>query len=289
MPNIVMEGTYGKPKTSTYKPKVVKPVSKPTSYYREEPYDNSGALAEAERRRLIAEAEARRQAQAIAEAQARAAEKARLQAQTDKRQESGYMSTFNNPYATPTPGNFWNQVKTSIVPNLGSALQIAGNAFVNPNYKVPTNSFQSYSPQSSFNQGGYREEAYPFGSINPKYGFPGMGEDWGMMQSGKFGSGMLDIGNWAGSKSNPYGGGNTLDPYWLSRGVYAPLGADPNAFDPYDPAGSPYVYAEDTAIPETYGGGGGYGGGGYSSSPGYYGQNSNYGAKWYENLLQWNI
>jgi len=308
----IMDGEtykYVKPtkSTLTYKPKVVKPV-KPTSYYREEPYDNSGALAEAERRRLIAEAEARRQAQAIAEAQARAAEKARLQAQTDKRQASGYMQVGGGTYLNPT--DMWNSYKTAQTKaqaSFGGNWESLKPAYANAGFNInnilrsvlgyaPLESWQNpnsrggttYSPGYS---GGYAGQTANMPNYNVNVA-PGWAEDWNMSNMGtianRFGGGQLDRANWGGSINNPYGG-TELDPYWLSRGVYAPLGADPNSFDPYDPAGSPYVYAEDTVIPETYGGGGGYGGGGYSFSPGYYGQNSNYGAKWYENLLQWNI
>ena len=267
MPNIVMEGYYSAPKYSlpSFKHEPPKPKT-----WQQQPtntgwYDYERRQAE---QRAQAQAQAARAAELnrIAAAQALALQQRRQQQATQSR---------------TSLTNFWNKTKTSIVPDIGNAFQIAGNAFVNPNYKVPTNAWQTYTPPTSgggFNEGGYREESSDaFGSINPKYGFPGYAEDWGMATAGQFGSGMLDIGNWGKGV-----------PSWEE--VLAK--ATPWTSNQYDIAGSPYWQPEPQEyIPSGYNGygGGGYGGGSYSSKPGYYGQSSNYGNKWYENLLQWNI
>jgi hypothetical protein len=272
-----MDGDYYRPtyKVPTYRP--------PTTYkktytprYREEPYDNSGAMRAAEQARLLREAAARQAAQEAIRRQQEAVRQAQLQKQAaiDRAAQAQQSRTSLN--------SFWNKVNTTIVPDIGSAFQVAGNAFVNPNYKVPANTWQTYTRPTSgggFNDGGYREEpSDAFGSINPTYGFPGYAEDWGMAQSGRYGSGMLDIGNWGRGV-----------PTWEEVLKFA----DPNSFNPYDIAGHPLDHVVDTVIPETYYpdyGYDGYGGGSYSSKPGYYGSgNSNYGKNYYENLLQWNI
>ena len=287
----VMDGEYYRPtyKVPTYRP--------PTTYkktytpqYREEPYDNSGAMRAAEQARLIREAQVRQAQQEAAQRQAQIDELNRIAAEnlkkatitknispsqqdwmnmsnpmsptygippvTQKTQTNyAYLNTLN-PFATPvpTPRN-----RQAYIPSYAETINPFSPYYRNPNMPLPSaNNFLNYN-------------------MNPVYGY---GEDWGMMQSGaianRFGGGQLDRANWGRGV-----------PSWDEVLRYA----DPNAHDPYDVAGNPYFTAEDMPIEDYYGGGyGGYGGGGsYSSKPGYYGQSSNYGNRYYENLLQWNI
>ena len=313
-----MDGEYYRPtyKVPTYRP--------PTTYkktyapqYREEPYDNSGAMRAAEQARLIREAQQRQAAQLAAQRQAEAVAFAQKQAAIAKAQQSRislgggtYLNPedmWNNYKAAQAKGqaNFGNNWQTlqpayqNAISPMGSALGNAWNnisqGLVNANLAVTnplrqafgfpvTESWQRPGAQTGTTyfpgyQGGYPGARANFPNYNVNVA-PGAAEDWGMMQSGaianRFGGGQLDRANWGRGV-----------PTWEEVLRYA----DPNAHDPYDVAGNPYFTAQDMPIEDYYGDGyGGYGGGGsYSSKPGYYGQSSNYGNRYYENLLQWNI
>ena len=281
----VMDGEYYRPtyKVPTYRP------PKPKTYapqYREEPYDNSGAMRAAEQARLIREAQQRQAAQLAAQRQAEmqrlAAEQ--RQAAIDRAAQSRQSLQAYNPMATPQlkagSNGFWNNISqgfasaTLAVTNpLRQALGFPmTESWQRPGAQTGTTYFPGY-------QGGYPGARANFPNYNVNVA-PGAAEDWGMMQSGaianRFGGGQLDRANWGRGV-----------PTWEEVLRYA----DPNAHDPYDVAGNPYFTAQDMPIEDYYGDGyGGYGGGGnYSSKPGYYGQSSNYGNRYYENLLQWNI
>jgi hypothetical protein len=281
----------GYPAKKPYAPTVKPVVKKTTQYYQEQPYDNSGALAEEERRRLLAAAEARRQTQIK---QALARDQRRGNVQVGGGANAGDIKSAWNQYTGLINKN-WNLAKNALAPvgnSMSNAWQGISQGLVNMNLNItnplrqafgfPTvESWQrpgaqtgtTYFPGYSGGWGGQRAN-FPNYNVNVA---PGWGEDWGMGNAGtianRFGGGQLDRANWGKGV-----------PSWDEVLKYA----DPNAFDPYDIAGNPYVTAQD--IPGG-GGGGGYGGyGGYSSSPGYYGNGGQYsGAKWYENLLQWNI
>jgi hypothetical protein len=148
-----------------------------------------------------------------------------------------------------------------------------------PGVGTPRHTYNDYDRAGNYEGGNYPwlQQGY-----YDAYQQPGWGEDWGMMQSGaianRFGGGQLDRANWGRGV-----------PTWEEVLRYA----DPNAPNQYDIAGFPHDkgWRQDQPIEDYYGDGyGGYGGGGnYSSKPGYYGQSSNYGNRYYENLLQWNI
>jgi hypothetical protein len=284
-----MDGEYYRPtyKVPTYRP--------PTTYkktyapqYREEPYDNSGAMRAAEQARLIREAQQRQAAQLAAQRQAEmqrlAAEQ--RQAAIDRAAQSRQSLQAYNPMATPQPkagsNGFWNNISQGLV-NANLAVtnplrQAFGfpvtESWQRPGAQTGTTYFPGY-------QGGYPGARANFPNYNVNVA-PGAAEDWGMMQSGaianRFGGGQLDRANWGRGV-----------PTWEEVLRYA----DPNAPNQYDIAGFPHDkgWRQDQPIEDYYGDGyGGYGGGGsYSSKPGYYGQSSNYGNRYYENLLQWNI
>jgi len=306
MPNIVMEGYYSAPK---YTPKTYTPP-KPKTYtpqYREEPYDNSGAYDAAKRAQLIRDAQVEQARQLAIQKHAEAVAFAQKQAAIDKAQQSrtsrwGGLSDDDmknawNSYTGAT-GQNWNTVKSAI-PLMGSALGNAWNKVVqnrnNANFEMTNlmNSIFGWQTMESWQRPGAQtgttyypgyQGGYPGARANfPNYNVnvaPGAAEDWGMTQMGNtanmMASGWQDQANWGRGV-----------PTWEEVLRYA----DPNAHDPYDVAGNPYFTAQDMPIEDYYGDGyGGYGGGGnYSSKPGYYGQSSNYGNRYYENLLQWNI
>ena len=285
----VMDGEYYRPtyKVPTYRP--------PTTYkktytpqYREEPYDNTGAMRAAEQARLIREAQQRQAAQLAAQRQAEMQRLAAQQRQAaiDRAAQSRQSLQAYNPMATPQPkagsNSFWNNISQGLA-NASLAVtnplrQAFGfpmtESWQRPGVGTPRHTYNDYDRAGNYEGGNYPWLKQGYYDANTQ---PGWAEDWGMMQSGaianRFGGGQLDRANWGRGV-----------PSWDEVLKYA----DPNAHDPYDVAGNPYFTAEDMPIEDYYGGG--YGGGGsYSSKPGYYGQSSNYGNRYYENLLQWNI
>jgi hypothetical protein len=305
MPNITMEGYYGKPtyKPPTYKPPTYKPLQK--SYYREEPYDNSGAMKAAEQARLLREAQVRQAAQLAAQRQAEALRLAQQQKQAaiDRAAQSrislgggGTINDVRNAWNSYTGliDNNWGIVKNAMTPawnQIASTWKPISEGLKNAYYGITGSKFPvgygepgtTYYPGYT---GGYPGAwaSYPNQNMQDPRLRAGYGEDWGMAQMGNtanmMASGWQDQANWGRGV-----------PTWEEVLKFA----DPNSFNPYDIAGHPLDHVVDTVIPETYypdygyDGYGGYGGGSYSSKPGYYGQNTSYGNRWYENLLQWNI
>lgn len=257
----VMDGEYYKPtyKVPTYRPPTTyKPTIKPqfsNMFNQERPYDKTHYFYnrlnnDSEREKLIREAQVRQVAQEAIRRQQEAVRQLQLQKQDAIDRAAQSRASINN-YWNDTPDTLrQSYLSTGVKPGGGS---------------LP-----------SFNQGGYREEPYPAsGMLNKRRGVPV--NDWNMMSS-DWSKMYTDMANWGRGV-----------PSWEE--VLAK--ADPNSHNPWDIAGNPYYTPEDQPIPDSYypgyGDYGGYGGGSYSSKPGYYGQSSNYGNRWYENLLQWNI
>lgn len=300
----VMDGDYYRPtyKVPTYRP--------PTTYkktytprYREEPYDNSGAMRAAEQARLLREAAARQAAQEAIRRQQEAVRQAQLQKQAaiDRAAQSrislgggGTINDVRNAWNSYTGliDNNWGIVKNAMTPawnQIASTWKPISEGLKNAYYGITGSKFPvgygepgtTYYPGYT---GGYPGAwaSYPNQNMQDPRLRAGYGEDWGMAQMGNtanmMASGWEDQANWGRGV-----------PTWEEVLKYA----DPNSHNPYDIAGSPYYTPEDTYIPETYypegDGYGDYGGGSYSSKPGYYGNSTNYGNRYYENLLQWNI
>lgn len=293
-------------KAPTYKapPKYVTPKTSYAPQYREEPYDNTGAMRAAEQARLLREAQVRQAAQLAAQRQAEMVAMQQKQAAIAKAQQSrislgggasaGDLRNAWNSY-TGAIGQNWNTVKNAIPPlgigkTWNNMVQNRNNAnfemtnLMNSIFGYPTmESWQRPGAQTGTTyfpgyQGGYPGARASFPNYNVNIA-PGWGEDFGMSQMGntasKMASGWQDQANWGKGV-----------PSWeeiLARAV-------PWAADQYDPAG----YPGDTPVDVSGGGGGGggYGGyGSYSSKPGYYGSggSGSYAKNYYENLLQWNI